>query len=355
MALPLPTEDLNLILAKTRPLWREMRGKKIFITGGTGFFGCWLVESFVHANRVLELGACATILTRDPVAFASKCPHLAFDPAIDLLAGDVLDFTWPDGDFEFAIHAVTETAARRTAGNALQLLTTMVSGTERVLEFAASHRTRKLLLTSSGAVYGKQPADVNHIPEDFAGAPNPLDSASAYAEGKRAAELVCAVLGAKSGIECKIARCFAFVGPHLPLDAHFAIGNFIRDALAGKAIEIGGDGTAMRSYMYAADLAIWLWTILFRAPALEAFNVGSEEALSILELAHAVAEALGSSAEVRVAQQAIPGAEPQRYVPCVRKAEQSLGLKCEVTLHDAIRRTAAWHKLCLAETPPADK
>src|SRR5208282_3492005 len=99
MAAPLATGDLNLILENTRSIWEEMRGQRIFVTGGTGFFGCWLVESFAHINRMEKLGAQATILTRNPIAFAQKCPHLASDPAISLLAGDVRDFIDPDGEF----------------------------------------------------------------------------------------------------------------------------------------------------------------------------------------------------------------------------------------------------------------
>ncbi len=345
MPVPLSIVDLDLILEKTRDLWHEMRGRNIFITGGTGFFGCWLVESFAHANRVLELGARATILTRNPAAFTRKCPHLACDPAIAMLPGDVRDFTFPDGAYEYVIHAATENSARQAADNPLELLATNLQGTERVLQFAASHGTRKFLLTSSGAVYGRQPADMTHVAEDFAGTPDPLERASVYAEGKRGAEQMCAVYGARTQMECKIARCFAFVGPHLPLDAHFAIGNFIRDAMRGETIEVNGDGTPMRSYMYAADLAIWLWTILFRAPGGDAFNVGSEQAIDILALAQTVAVALGSPEKVRVAQRAIPGAKPPRYVPSTRKAQQCLGLKCEVSLQDAVRRTAAWHEL----------
>jgi dTDP-glucose 4,6-dehydratase len=348
MAAPLDAADIDLILANTRDLWHEMRGQRVFITGGTGFFGCWLAESFLHANRVEKLSARLTILTRNPLAFAQKCPHLACDPAITLLAGDVKDFAYPDGEFKYVIHAATEASAKQGAENPIEMLATILRGTERTLDFAATHGTRKFLLASSGAVYGSQPALITHLNEDYAGAPTPLKPESVYAEGKRAAELMCAVYGAKFGIECKIARCFAFVGPHLPLDAHFAIGNFIRDAMRGDLIRVNGDGTPKRSYMYAADLAIWLWSILFRAPAMEAFNVGSDRAISILELAHAVNATLGSKADVRVAQVVVLGAQVRQYVPSIKKAEQQLGLKCEVSLEDAIRRTAAWHAFCPA-------
>jgi nucleoside-diphosphate-sugar epimerase len=335
MAPPVSQVDLGLILEKTRNLWCEIRDQRIFFTGGTGFFGCWLIESFAHANRVFALDARATILTRDPKAFTQKCPHLASDPAITMLPGDVRRFAYPDGDFQYVIHAATETAV-----GSLELMETILRGTERVLEFAATHATRKFLFTSSGAVYGNQPACITHLGEDYALA---RDCASEYAEGKRAAESMCAVYSNKYGFECKIARGYAFVGPHLPLDAHFAIGNFIRDAMRGISIEVNGDGTPKRSYMYAADLAIWLWTILLRSPANQVFNVGSDQAISILDLAYTVASALGSPAAVRVAQRARPGTEVQQYVPSISKAQQGLDLHCEVALEDAIRRTAAWH------------
>jgi nucleoside-diphosphate-sugar epimerase len=340
---PLPSEDLDYILDQTRSLWEEMRDKRIFITGGTGFFGCWLLESFVHINQELGLNAQATVLTRDTRAFAQKCPHLAANSAFNFLEGDVRDFSFPDGDFSYVIHAATETSGDQAADRPLEMLTTIIDGTERVLDFARAHATRKLLLTSSGAVYGRQPAHMTHIREEYLGGPNPLDPASVYAEGKRVSEQMCALQSASGSIAIKIARCFAFVGPHLPLDAHFAIGNFIGDVLAGRQIQIKGDGTPRRSYLYASDLAIWLWTMLFRAPSLVAFNVGSGHDLSILELAQTVARSLGASGGVHVEKEAIPGADVARYVPSVDRARDLLRLEATVSLHEAIRRTAAWY------------
>lgn len=335
--------DLNLVLRETQSLWESMRGQRIFITGGTGFFGCWLVESFCHINRELNLGATATVLTRSPSAFQAKAPHLANDPAIELLAGDVRDFAFPDGDFRFVIHAATDASARQAAETPLDMLSTILAGTRRALDFAAAHGTTRFLLTSSGAVYGRQPSAMTHVPESYAGAPDPLDPASVYAEGKRVAELMCALYQKTAGIECAIARCWAFCGPHLPLDAHFAIGNFIRNVLRGEAIHIQGDGTARRSYLYGADLAIWLWTMLFRAPSLTPINVGSDQDLSILELAQQVARVLHPSTPIHVAGQPVPGATPSRYVPSIDRAKELLGLRPTVSLDETILRTAAWH------------
>lgn len=339
----LPITDLDSILDETRSLWEEMRNERIFLTGGTGFFGCWLLESFAHINQILELNAHVTVLTRNSAAFAIKCPHLVANPAITLLPGDVRTFDFPDVEFPFVIHAATEASAKQAANQPLEMLTTIIDGTERTLKFAASHGTRKLLLTSSGGVYGPQPPDVTHLEESYRGGPDPLDPSSVYGEGKRISEQMCALYAKHSKMEIKIARCFAFVGPHLPLDAHFAIGNFIGDVLAGRAIHIGGDGTPKRSYLYASDLAIWLWTMLFRAPSLIPINVGSSDSVSISELARTVAATLNPATAIHVSGEPIAGAPPLRYVPSVDRAKQLLGLEPTVDLQEAIRRTADWY------------
>ncbi|HEX3663582.1 MAG TPA: NAD-dependent epimerase/dehydratase family protein [Acidobacteriaceae bacterium] len=316
---------------------------RLFLTGGTGFFGCWLVESFCHINRELGLDARLTVLTRNPAAFAAKCPHLAADPAITLHRGDVRSFSFPAGEFSHVIHAATDTSAQVAANAPLEIFSTVIAGTQRVLQFAVACGARSFLLTSSGAVYGKQPPELTHIPETYTGAPDPLARESVYAEGKRTAELLCALYQQNSSLECKIARCWAFCGPHLPLDQHFAIGNFIGDILAARPIRIRGDGTPRRSYLYAADLAVWLWTILFRAPALVPINVGSAHDVSILELAQTVAATLNPRAEILLGRKPVSGTRLLRYVPSIDRARDLLQLEVAVELVESIRRTAEWY------------
>ncbi len=334
--------DLDHVLAHTRGLWEELRGERIFLTGGTGFFGAWLLESFAWANDRLGLEASALILSRDPEAFRSKAPHLADHPAIRFHRGDVRTFDFPAGPFSHIIHAATESSTNLNRDNPQLMLDTIVEGTRRTLDFARACHARKFLLTSSGAVYGKQPPDMARIPEDYSGAPDPADPNSAYGFGKRRAEDLCLSEARRTGMEMKIARGFAFVGPYLPLDVHFAIGNFIRDGLRGGPIVVRGDGTPRRSYLYAADLAIWLWTILFQGRNLRAYNVGSEDEVTIHDLADSVAKCFQPAPDVQVLGRAAAGTPVERYVPSTRKAASELGLRASIELPDAIRRTISW-------------
>lgn len=335
--------DLETVVTLVGDTWEDLRNKRIFVTGGTGFFGCWILESFCFANRNLGLNSEIVVLTRDPDAFRKKAPHLAADASVSLHSGDVRDFTFPSGEFQYVIHAATEARAKQASEAPLKMLSTIVQGTERVLKFSTLCGATRFLLTSSGAVYGPQPPELSHVIEDFRGAPDPLSPSSVYAEGKRTAELLCALYQRVHGLDCKIARCWAFCGPYLPLNEHFAIGNFIRDALEGRAIQISGDGTPRRSYLYASDLVVWLWTILLRAPHLLPINVGSDRDLSILELARTVAAVVNPGLEIRVAHEAVPGALASRYVPAVHRAWNLLKLRETVTLEESIRRTALWY------------
>jgi nucleoside-diphosphate-sugar epimerase len=340
--LPLDESDLNHVLDHTRELWEEIRGEQIFITGGTGFFGCWLLETFLWANKQLKLGASASILSRSPKAFLDRMPHIQDRQELHWIQGDVVDFYFPDGDFSFVIHAATEASVKLTKENPGKIFDTIVNGTRRTIEFAQTHATKKLLLTSSGAVYGKQPSKMDRIPEDYLGAPNPLDPASGYGEGKRAAELLCATSSSISSCEMKIARCFAFVGPHLPMDAHFAIGNFIRDAMQGNQIVILGDGTPLRSYLYASDLAIWLWKLLIKGRPSIPYNVGSDESISIANLANLVSSITPGNSEVKIMQLPKAGTMPEKYVPSIERLKTEFDISDIIQLKSAIIKTEEW-------------
>ena len=333
--------DLENVLDGTRELWDEIRGQRIFITGGTGFMGCWLLETLLWANARLRLGTQVVVLSRRPEFFRQKAPHLACDPALSFVTGDVRTFEDPAGTFSHMIHAAAESSAAADLRDPRLMLDTIVEGTHRTLDFAERAHVHKYLLTSSGAVYGQQPADMARIPEEYTGAPDPLDPRSAYGQGKRLAEDLCLLYAQRTRTEMKLARCFAFVGPYLPLEGSFAIGNFIRDALMGGPIVVQGDGTPRRSYLYAADLATWLWTILFQGKSGRPYNVGGVGSNSMRQVAELLSQVVSPKQEVVIRGTPVPGVPASRYVPDVGRAQSELGLREDVLLEAACRKTIA--------------
>ena len=343
---PLSPSDLAEVLQYARPAFDSLRGARLLITGGTGFFGHWLLETLLFAQDQLSLDVRATVLTRDAAAFAARSPHIARHAAIDLLQGDVRDFPFPSAPHTHILHAATDSGGQKIGRPAYELAESILAGTQRVLRFARETGAKRLLYTSTGAVYGRS-TELRHTPETYTGAPDPLQLASSYDEAKRMAEHLCIAYAHGTPLEPVIARCFAFVGPHLPLDAHFAIGNFIGAAIRDECIHIRGDGTPRRSWLYMSDLAAWLWTLLASGEPNRAYNVGSDEGYSIAEAAKLTASVLrpmasGSSLKIQIDGRPAPGALLNSYVPAIERAAQ-LGLRVRIPLAEALRRTALWH------------
>ncbi len=276
----------------------------------------------------------ATLLSRDPSRFKAEVPHLGLRPEFDWVVGEPAGFAAPTGGFDYLIDFATPSAAEvGAAGTAI--VEHCLQGSANLLSFAKTAGVRRVLYASSGAVYGRQPDNVERLTEDFATDPATV---SPYGRLKQRSEAL--LLG--SGLDCVIARGFAFIGPYLPLTDKFAAGSFLRDALAGGPIVINGDGRATRSYLHAADLTIWLLTLLTRGTPGHVCNVGSEQAVSMLELAGRISAC--STPGLRVDLRGSPGAESVgNYVPNISRAKTELGLLARIPLDAAIRQTLDWH------------
>lgn len=285
------------------------------------------------------------VLSRNPGQFLASCPEFTRKKSILFVKGDILQRdSLPWGHtFTHVLHAATDSIIGPSL-TPLQRYDQIVEGTRNILDLAVATGARRFLMTSSGAIYGPQPADLDAIPEDWPGSPPLGEPNTAYGQAKRAAEHLCALVGKQHGLESVVARCFAFVGPDLSLDAHFAIGNFIRDALTADAITVSGDGTPLRTYLDQTDLAHWLFTLLDQARPGQTYNVGSDEVISIANLAHLVREILAPQKPVRILDQPAPGAARNRYVPDIRKAREELGLNVTIPLAEAIRRSGESHR-----------
>lgn len=312
----------------------------ILLTGGTGFFGKAILRQWMnHRGSKPQI----SILSRNPQAFIDANPELSSH--VNWLKGDILtpsSLPW-QSKFTHILHA----AADSTLGprlTPLEKFHQIVTGTLNVLQFAVSTRAFRFLLASSGAVYGEQPELISNIREDFLGMPNPLDPMQSYGIAKRTAEYLCALYRDQFGIETIYARCFAFGGPDLPLDAHFAIGNLVRDALVGHELVINSDGKAIRSYMHQDDLAHWLMTLLFEGGDGEAYNVGCEVPISIFDLACKIKAALSPEIKISLKTDTPVQKGRSRYVPSTEKARTELDLVCHKSLAEIIADMAHAHR-----------
>jgi len=331
--------DLNLIKdCIAEDIWMQFKNKSFFITGGTGFIGCWLLEALLYANEVLNLNITISVLTRNSDAFKKKAPHLALADSVFLIEGDVTDLASLSGHYDVMIHAATDVV--KPNSDPQVIFNDIKLGAEQVLALAKRSGTTRFLLTSSGAVYGRQPLNMMYISEEYYGSSDLSQSKSAYGLGKRYSEWLVNLAHEQIGLDTKIARCFAFVGPYMALDAQFAIANFIGDCIEGRDVVIGGDGTPFRSYLYAADLIIWLLTILIKGDN-SPYNVGSSNSIQIAPLAHKVREVLASDNAI-VVKQLSNGSLPERYVPSVARVKL-LNLSEYTDIDNAILKTAQWN------------
>ncbi len=332
-------DDIDTVVTRLADDWPRLRGARLFLTGGTGFIGRWMLEALAQADRRFGLELDVTVLTRSPDAFAAKAPHLAACSAFRFVAGDVLALEARGERYTHVVHAATDASAHLNEHDPRRMFDTVVTGTRRALDFAVDAGADRFFFLSSGAVYGAQPWEIERVDEAYRGGPDQRDPRAAYAEGKRAAEMLCAIYGKQFGLDVVNARIFALLGPLLSLDIHFAAGNFIRDALAGRTVTVNGAGTAVRSYLYAADLTVWLLAMLLRAAPGSVYNVGSEDGVSIADLARRTASLLGAPG-VAVLGEPDGGWNPGRYVPSTARIRHDLGVAATVGLDEAIRRTA---------------
>lgn len=340
-------EDLEHVATQLDAVWPQLRGAHLFITGGTGFFGIWLLESLLWANQERALGMHLTVLSRSPERFLrERAPHLSMRGDLSFVTGELTRFSAPRRPCTHILHAASQSDAARGEDWAGQHLCTAIDGTRRLLEMAVEHQAKSFLLTSSGAVYAQTDAVMEQRciegPGEIA---DYASERSVYGQSKRMMEIMAAIAALKHGFKAAIARCFAFVGPYLPLDANYAIGNFLRDALHSREIVVHGDGTPLRSYLYAADLVVWLITILAQGRSGRPYNVGGSQAVSIGGLAHRLARAAGLPPDaVKIRRQPTPGAVASAYLPSLVRTENELRLRSSLTLDEALARTLAWHR-----------
>jgi nucleoside-diphosphate-sugar epimerase len=307
----------------------------LLVIGGSGFFGKSILDMFQRGKLKRWNIDKVIAMSRNATRLKIETPELV-QGNVDLLELDITTTnSLPEADY--IIHAAASADAKNylTAGEKERK--NILAGTLNYCRLAKKYKNIKTLYVSSGAVYGTQPPKINYIEESYQFRdPNDIPERKRdYAAAKRDAEELIKEMGCE-GFSVSIARCFAFVGPWLPLNQHFAIGNFIRDGLLSEFIEVNASQSVYRSYMYADDLVEWLLEIVDHSSnSCPIYNVGSDQSILIDELAKKIGIYFRKDVKFNYLREA----HEDRYVPSVKKAKNELNLQIKINLDEAISET----------------
>lgn len=337
MAYLIPKTDLNQVAEDLIDVIRKLNHSKILLSGCTGFIGKNLLEALFWLSDVYKLDIEILGVSRNPEEFYKNNPHFKSFKNLKIEKLDIKEIgTLNLGKIDFVIHAATDVSK---INKPIQIFEDAYWGTKQILDLSEKNGVKAFLLLSSGAVYGSASHNNGYL-EDQIGGISPQNLSSAYALGKQASEWLCESY--KDKFDVKIARCFAFTGPYLPLDKHFAIGNFIYSVMNKIDIEIHGDGKPTRSYLYSSDMVTILLRLLLTNGAQGVWNIGGDEEISIYSLAKQVNFSLGGQSQIIMSEK--QGIVGNRYFPNLEKVKKEFSWMPKVSLEKAIQNTARWNQ-----------
>ena len=347
---PIIGEDIQKIIDSVGSHFNLLQGKKILVTGADGFLPSYLVDTFAVLNR--------TSLSHNPVSVfllnrrapenSIRLKHHIGNPHIKFLQGDVAAANALPSGINFIIHGASRSSPKDYLANPLDTIDANTVGTRVLLEYALKNPLEGFLFLSTVEVYGEP--DEKHIPiaETYRGNVDVLGERAVYQESKRFGETLCRVFFASFGVPAKIARIFHTYGPRLNLSDGRVIPEFMRRCLASEDLEIIRGGSSIRTFAYVSDTIAGIWKILLQGKSGEAYNVGSDEEITVENLAKLYMKMFNNTIRIKMPQDFPPAhlaASPSKSAPDLRKIRSELGYEPRVSIADGLARLKQWYEL----------
>lgn len=269
--------------------WDKLKNKTVFITGATGLIGYTLVQALLYANRKRCLNLKVMALVRDLARAKERFRDVGNDDALEYIIGNVEQLPQIEHPIDYIVHGASQTASKAFVNQPVETILTAIKGTENLLELAKTKRVAGMVYLSSMEVYG-YPEKGHKVTEDEIGTLSPLDVRNSYPISKIQCESLCCAYAKEYGIPVMSARLTQTFGPGVHYNDGRVFAEFARCVVEKRDIVLKTKGETERCYLYTADAATAILTILLKGCAGQAYNVANESTYcSIAEMAEKVA------------------------------------------------------------------
>jgi dTDP-glucose 4,6-dehydratase len=309
---------------------------RVLITGGDGFIGSHLCDLIVsHGHEVIAVDNLVT-------GSLENVAQLEGHDRFEFIEHDVTEHIHVDGPLDAVLHLASLPSPVDYLEKPIKTLKVGALGTHKTLGLAKNKGAR-FLLASTSEVYG-DPL-VHPQSEEYWGNVNPVGPRGVYDESKRFAEALTMAYHRHHGLDTRIARIFNTYGPRMRMDDGRVVPNFVSQALRGEPLTVYDDGSRTRSFCYHSDLVEGLYRLMMSGEH-RPVNLGNPDEMTILDFAHKVLEAAGSSSEVVFVtpEDQRTKDDPQTRQPDIRRAQEVLGWKPRISLEEGLRATIEWFR-----------
>jgi UDP-glucuronate decarboxylase len=341
-------QDLKWIVNSVLP-WDRFAGKSILITGASGCLPSYMAKTLLYLNKEkLKDNPCKVYALVRSLEKAQK-RFADFSDAQDIffLEQDVC-FPLPEElKVNFIIHAASNASPTYYKSDPVGVLAANLLGTRQLLEFGKDHSVDGFLYFSSGEIYGEVKSSDFPIREETVGNVDPISLRACYAEGKRAGEALCKAYNHQFDVPAIVIRPFHTYGGGYDLNDGRVFMDFVRDAIQKDKIVMHSDGSATRAFCYIADAITGFFTALLKGSNGEAYNVASEQEISIIEFAQCVSSVFPTSISIEYSHQSRPTqyvtSPISRTLVCNSKLKE-LGWKESFSLLNGVKRMVNYYK-----------
>jgi dTDP-glucose 4,6-dehydratase len=331
-------DDLEFISIEGEPIFVKLKGQNILIIGATSFVGMWMTESILYADQKFKLGLSITIISRNYKKTIERYGKFISSGKIKPIYKSIQDVNSEElSNIQQVVNLATLTD--NYSGDS-QLLGNLKMF-ENFWNILNKQSVQNILFTSSGAVYGKNAEKLSYLKETEKSDLNNYYKNLGYGLGKITSEFLGFEWSRRDSLNFKVARLFSFSGAFLPLSNNYIIGNFINNVIHNEPLLIKNPGKVYRSFLYGADMALWLWKILLDGDN-TVYNVGSDKEITTIELANVVSNLYNNELKVIISQD--NEGNDESYVPNIDKIKKELNVEIKYDLKLSLNKMINWYK-----------